>query len=262
MASDATAILHIVRMFGLLSSKAAGTADSYRCSAAPAEAHRPLRRPIILAQVGPEHYCPDPSGSRIRSPEFLATKAAMVPLTALWLPILLSGVIVFFVSAAVWMVMPHHKNDFAPAADQDTLMDAVRSSTPGPGMYYFPWVTDGDQNSPEYREKARVGPVGILRVRDPQSVLNMGPAMLKSVVLYLVVSVFIAYLASVTLAGGAPYLSVFQVTGTAAFMAYGFIGYQEAIWFGLPAPVAFKHSLDGLVYALLTAGIFGWLWPA
>ena len=67
----------------------------------------------------------------------------MVTIAALWFPILLSAVVVFMVSAAVWMVMPHHK-----------------------------------------------------------------------------------------------------------------------FWFGLPASVAFKHSLDGLAYALLTAGIFGWLWPA
>ena len=85
----------------------------------------------------------------------------------------------------------------------------------------------------------------------------MKPAMAKSFVLYLVVGVFVAYLASVALDPGASYLSVFQVTGTAAFMAYGFIGYQEAIWFGLPGSVAFKHSIDGLAYALLTAGIFG-----
>ena len=66
---------------------------------------------------------------------------------------------------------------------------------------------------------------------------------------------------SSTLESGASYLSVFRVTGTAAFMAYGFIGFQESIWFGLPGKVAFKHALDGLVYALLTAGIFAWLWP-
>lgn len=186
----------------------------------------------------------------------------MVTITALWLPVILSAAVVFVVSAMVWMVMPHHKHDFAPASDQDALMDAVRTSTPGPGMYYFPWAAGGDENSPAYKEQVRAGPVGILRVRDPQSVVNMGPAMLKSVVLYLAVGVFVAYLASVTLRAGAPYLSVFQVTGMAAFMAYGFIGYQESIWFGLPASVAFKHSLDGLAYALLTAGIFGWLWPA
>jgi hypothetical protein len=26
--------------------------------------------------------------------------------------------------------------------------------------------------------------------------------------------------------------------------------------------VTFKHIFDSLIYALLTAGVFGWLWPA
>jgi len=186
----------------------------------------------------------------------------LVPLTVLWLPILLTAIVVFAVSAMVWMVMPHHKNDFAPARDEDALMDAIRGSVPGPGMYMFPSAPEGEQNSEAYRERLGAGPVGILRVRDPQSVLEMRPAMAKSFLLHLVVGVFVAYLASRTLGVGASYPSVFQVTGTAAFMAYGFIGFQESIWFGLPGRVAFKHALDGLVYALLTAGIFGWLWPA
>ncbi|MDE2795494.1 MAG: hypothetical protein OXL34_11800 [Gemmatimonadota bacterium] len=184
----------------------------------------------------------------------------MVPLTALWLPILLSAIVVFAVSAMVWMVMPHHKNDFARSDDEDALMDAVRRSG-GPGMYMFPWAPDSDQNSEGYRERLLEGPVGILRVRDPQSVVDMKPAMAKSVLLHLVVALFVAYLAASTLEVGASYLSVFKVTGVAAFLAYGFIGFQESIWFGLPGKVAFKHALDGLVYALLTGGIFGWLWP-
>lgn len=185
----------------------------------------------------------------------------MVPLTALWLPILLTGVVVFMVSAMVWMVMPHHKADFARADDEDALMDAVRDSVGGPGMYMFPWAPDSEQTSEGYRERLLGGPVGILRVRDSQSVLDMKPAMAKSILLHLVVAAFVAYLASITLEQGATYMSVFKVTGVAAFMAHGFIGFQESIWFGLPGKVAFKHALDGLVYALLTGGIFGWLWP-
>ena len=186
----------------------------------------------------------------------------MVTLSALWAPILLSGGVVFAVSAMVWMVMPHHKNDFSPPEDQDALMDAVRSTTAGPGMYYFPWAGPEGEQSDAYKARVRTGPVGILRVRDPAAVLNMGPSILKSLVLHLVVALFVGYLASAALETGAPYLSVFQITGTAAFMAHGFVGFQESIWFGLPRSVAFKHALDGLVYALLTAGIFGWLWPA
>ena len=36
---------------------------------------------------------------------------------------------------------------------------------------------------------------------------------------------------------------------------------QNAIWRGETWGVTFKHILDGLIYGLLTAGTFGWLWP-
>ena len=186
----------------------------------------------------------------------------MVAISALWLPIVVSAVVVFVVSAMVWMVMPHHKKDFAPANDEDGLMDAVRKSAAGPGMYYFPWADDKEMNTEAYKDKVRAGPVGTLRIRDPKAVLDMRTSMGKSLILYLVVGVFVAYMATIGLDAGASYPSVFQVTGTAAFLAYGFVGFQESIWFGLPGSVAFKHAIDGLVYALLTAGIFGWLWPA
>ena len=53
----------------------------------------------------------------------------------------------FIVSAIVWMLMPHHKNDFSPPDDQDALMKAVRRTTSGPGMYYFPWAgPEGEQS--------------------------------------------------------------------------------------------------------------------
>ncbi|MCY4398592.1 MAG: hypothetical protein OXE96_04500 [Gemmatimonadetes bacterium] len=186
----------------------------------------------------------------------------MIPIAALWLPIVLSGVVVFVVSAMVWMVMPHHKKDFARVEDEGTFLDAIRSCGAGPGMYVFPWADGAEEDSAEYRERVRQGPVGILRVRDGESVLDMRTAMAKSLVLYLVVGVFVAFVASISLGAGAGFLAVFRITGLAAFMAHGFIGFQESIWFGLPGSVAFKHALDGLVYALLTASVFGWLWPA
>lgn len=185
----------------------------------------------------------------------------MVTLSALWAPVLLAGGIVFMVSAMVWMFMPHHKNDFSPPDDQDALMDAVRNTTAGPGMYYFPWAGPEGEQSDAYRARVHAGPVGILRVRDPKAVLDMRSSILKSLLLHLVVALFVGYLASATLPAGTGYSKVFQVTGTAAFLAHGFIGFQDSIWFGLPPRVAFKHAGDGLAYALVTAAIFGWLWP-
>lgn len=185
----------------------------------------------------------------------------MVTLSALWAPILIAGGAVFIVSAIVWMLMPHHKNDFSPPDDQDALMDAVRRTTSGPGMYYFPWAGPEGEQSDAYKARVHTGPVGILRVRDSRAVLDMRSSILKSLLLHLVVALFVGYLGSAVLPVGTDFLKVFQVTGTAAFMAHGFIGFQECIWFGLPARVAFKHAADGLAYALLTGAIFGWLWP-
>jgi hypothetical protein len=34
-----------------------------------------------------------------------------------------------------------------------------------------------------------------------------------------------------------------------------------AIWMGKPWSVALKEMFDGLLYGLVTAGTFGWLWP-
>ena len=72
----------------------------------------------------------------------------------------------------------------------------------------------------------------------------------------------IAWLARVgTRLPGTPYLEVFRVAGCAGFLAYSVGLVQDAIWKGETWGVTFKHVLDGLIYGLLTAGTFGWLWP-
>jgi len=54
---------------------------------------------------------------------------------------------------------------------------------------------------------------------------------------------------------------VFRVAGTVAFMAYGVGHIVNSIWMGQPWSNTLKHVFDGLVYSLLLAGTFGWLWP-
>jgi hypothetical protein len=72
---------------------------------------------------------------------------------------------------------------------------------------------------------------------------------------------FVAYLAFHTLPSGAEYLTVFRVTGTATFMAYGLGTIPESVWFGRPWSSYFLGAFDALLYALIAGGIFGWLWP-
>jgi hypothetical protein len=77
----------------------------------------------------------------------------------------------------------------------------------------------------------------------------------------LVVGIFVAYLTGHTVAPGAHYLAVFRVAGTAAFMSYGLGNLVNGIWKGQPWSSVIKEVIDGLIYGLLTAGTFGWLWP-
>jgi hypothetical protein len=59
---------------------------------------------------------------------------------------------------------------------------------------------------------------------------------------------------------GADYLAVFRVVGTVSFMAYSFANISDSIWFGRPWKSWFLQAGDGLLYGLVTAGVFGWLW--
>jgi hypothetical protein len=77
----------------------------------------------------------------------------------------------------------------------------------------------------------------------------------------LIIGVFVGYLAGHTVVPGAPYRHVFRVAGTAAFLAYGVGILSNGIWKGQPWSMVLKEAFDGLVYGLLTAGTFGWLWP-
>jgi hypothetical protein len=77
----------------------------------------------------------------------------------------------------------------------------------------------------------------------------------------LIIGFFVAYLTAHTVAPGATDRAVFRVTGTTAFMAYGLGNLSNSIWKGQPWSMTIKEVIDGLVYALLTAGTFGWLCP-
>jgi hypothetical protein len=185
----------------------------------------------------------------------------MVSVTALWLPILLSAVIVFVASSILHMVLPFHRSDYRKLPDEGKVTDALRAAgvTPGP-VYSFPHTTHKDMKSPEVVEKFKRGPVGLLTVF-PGGPPAMGKFLGLWFVYCVVVGIFVACVAASTLASGTQYPRVFHVAGLAAFLAYGVGQIPDSIWKGQTWGVTAKHVFDGLIYALLTAGTFGWLWP-
>lgn len=184
----------------------------------------------------------------------------MVSLAALWLPILLSAVIVFIASSILHMVLPYHKNDYSKLPDEEKVVAALRGMTLPRGLYIFPYCTHQEMKKPEMVEKYKRGPVGHMTIF-PSGQINMGKYLGQWFVYCLIVAFFAAYLASRTLMPGTHYLQVFRVVGTAAFMAFGIGTLANGIWKGQPWGMTIKETVDGLIYGLLTAGTFGWLWP-
>ncbi len=185
----------------------------------------------------------------------------MIALTALWLPILLSAVFVFFASFLMHMVLTYHRSDYRQLPDEDRVTDAMRSAgvTPGPA-YFFPYCSFEEMKSAPVIEKMKRGPVGLLTVQ-PSRPPAMGKNLVQWFLYCLVIGLFAACLSSQTLAPGTAFLPVFRVVGIAAFLGYGAAHVQESIWSGRSWVVTFKHLFDSVIFAALTAGTFGWLWP-
>ena len=184
----------------------------------------------------------------------------MITLAGLWLPILLAAVFVFIASSIIHMVLPYHRDNYKKLNDEDKVRAAIRGSAPTPGLYFVPYCTHKELNAPETKAKYAEGPVLLMTVY-PNGPIKMGKCLGLGVVYCLGVSFVTAYLAAHTVAAGAPIRHVFRVTGTAAFMAYGIGTLANGIWKGQPWSVVLKETFDGLVYGLVTAGAFGWLWP-
>lgn len=181
-------------------------------------------------------------------------------MTALWLPILLSAVFVFVLSAVIHMALPWHKNDFKQLPDEDRIRAALRPFPVPPGDYMVPMCQGGEMNSPEYKAKLKEGPVQILTVL-PNGCSSMGATFVQWFVYLLALSFFTAYVTIHSVPSGTAYLGVFRVAGAVAFLAHAGALWPQSIWFRRSWLVTVKSTIDGLAYGLVTAGTFAWLWP-
>jgi hypothetical protein len=184
----------------------------------------------------------------------------MVPLTALWLPILLSAIACFIASSLVHMVLGYHKNDYGKVPTEDAVMDDLRKANLAPGEYLIPHPGSREHmQSEEYKNKVNRGPVLMFTVMT--GFFAMGKRFGQWFVYLLLVGLLAACLAVHTVSPGAPFRHVFGVVGLFTFAAYGLALWQGAIWYSRKWSTAFKSNIDAAIYAAITAGIFGWLWP-
>ena len=184
----------------------------------------------------------------------------MTAIAALWLPILVSAVLVFVASSIIHMTPLWHRNECPAPPDQDRVQDALRPFNLKPGEYMLPRAKSmKDCNAPEFVEKLTRGPVLVMTVV-PNGPMKMSKPLVQWFIYTVVVSILAAYVAGATLAPDAPYLTVFRVAGTTAFIAYAVGLWQQSIWYSRPWSTTLKLTFDGLIYGLLTGGAFGWLW--
>lgn len=185
----------------------------------------------------------------------------MTNMTALWLPILLSSVIVFFASSIIHMASPWHKSDFPKMANEDQVMDAMRPLAIPPGDYMVPRPASmAEMRTPEFKAKHQRGPVVLMTVM-PAGEMSMTNNLIQWFLFTIIVGIFTAYVCAHALLPGAPYRAVFRFAGLTSFLAYAVALWPLSIWYRRSWNITFKATVDGLIYGLLTAGTFGWLWP-
>jgi hypothetical protein len=182
-------------------------------------------------------------------------------LHTLWLPILLSAVIVFIASSVVHMAPLWHKSDFPKMPMEQQVLDALRPLAIPPGDYFIPRPSGTDEmKTPEFKDKMARGPVALLTVM-PNGPISMTRNLVQWFVFLLVVGVFVAYITGRSLPIGTPYLRVFKSVAVTTFVAYSLALAELSIWYRRSWTMTLKSALDGVIYGLLTAGVFGWLWP-
>jgi hypothetical protein len=184
----------------------------------------------------------------------------MVSLLSLALPILVSAVIVFVASSIMHMVLTYHRSDLKKLAREDEVLDALRRLNIPPGDYVVPCAgSPANMKKPEFIEKMNKGPIVLMTVA-PGGPPSMGTSLTQWFLYSVLVSTFAAYVTGRAVGPDAPYLEVFRFAGTTAFAGYSLGLVQSSIWYKRNWITTTKLVLDGLVYALLTAGTFGWLW--
>jgi hypothetical protein len=182
----------------------------------------------------------------------------LTSLASLWLPILVSGIALFFASFCAWMVLPHHKKDWIGLPNEDAVMQQLRKDNLGGGQYCFPYAASPEaMKSDSYKAKMKAGPRGTLTLWAAPP--NMGVNMVCTVFFFVIANAVIAYLAGMVIPPGNDRWFVFRFVGTAGVLTYGTANILNGIWFGRKMV---SDIVDGIAYGLITGAIFALLWPA
>jgi hypothetical protein len=184
-----------------------------------------------------------------------------MPFGSLWLPVVVSAVAVWLVSAVLHMVLKYHRADYKRLASEDAVGPALRSAASGPGVYYIPYCEMSEMKDPAVLKRYEEGPVAFLTVMR-NGPPNMGKALGLWFLMCFLISFVTGYVARHALDPGAVGMEVLRLTGTVAFVGYGFGYFHDSIWQGIPWSNSLRGLLDAAIYALVTGLVFQFFWPS
>jgi len=185
----------------------------------------------------------------------------MTELSALWLPILLGTVFCFIASSIIHMSPLWHKNEYPQLPDEEKARAAIGVLNVPPGDYMLPRCKSmKEMGSEDFKEKLRQGPKWIITVLPPGDT-GVAASLVYWFFFQMLVLLFAAYVSSHALAPGAQYHEVFRYIGATAFMGFALGQVPQSIWYQRAWSTTLKLMFDGLIYAGVAAGTFGWLWP-
>jgi hypothetical protein len=171
----------------------------------------------------------------------------MVPLAQLWLPALVSAVLIFAASSLIHMVLKWHNREYHAFTDEEGVRAVIRGNPPG--QYALPFVGDMKRmKEPDMQRKFAEGPVAFVTVR-PHGSFNMGAPL----------AMWFVYTLAVSAIAGCVTLGLPAATSVVAFLAYAGGSIQHGIWMGKPWSSVAKEVLDAAIYGAITGGVFAWL---
>ncbi len=185
-----------------------------------------------------------------------------VSVTDLWLAILLAGLLCWVASALIHMLIKYHNADYKQLSNEEEVSAALSDKSLTPALYTLPHCIDmkamGDESM---QKKFNDGPVAMITIL-PNGLPPMGKLLFQQILFFIFGSLLIGYLATISIAGTADFMTVFRQVFVASFLTYGWAQIPYSIWMGQPWSNCVRYLIDALIYAAVTAGAFAFLWPS
>lgn len=182
-----------------------------------------------------------------------------VSMSELWLAILLAGLLCWIASALIHMLIKYHNADYKGLSNEEAVSAVLANKSPA--LYTLPYCRDMQaMNDEPMQQKFKDGPVAMITIM-PNGMPPMGKLLTQQVLFFILGSLLIGYLATISIAINSDFMMVFRQVFVASFLTYGWAQIPYSIWMGQPWSNCVRYLLDALIYAAVTAGTFAFLWP-